>query len=433
MKYKKIFSSAMGLAILLSLSAPATAYAALDLSNLTVEGKNLDKATVDTSFTAHVSAPSGVESVKFVLDGKYLGEDKRAPFSWDIKTGEGPHKLKVRDGDNSSARLVANFSAKGKSVPSTPPIEPSPEPVTPAAPPINPALQDPTVSTAEELEKALTSVESGSTIVLADGIYTGNFEASANGSAGNPIQLVGSENAILTTGDDTSGYGLHITGDYWHVRGISVKESGKGIVLDSSVGSVLDGVDVGFIGNEGVHFRQNSSNGQIIHSTVHDTGTDVPDYGEGIYVGSANSNWGNIMGSSDIPDETNNVQIKNNRISNTTAEGIDIKEGTSGGVISGNVFHNAGYSGAHYGDSWVDVKGDNYSIVGNSGNDTKLDAFQVHGTIDSYGQNNYFADNNVTSGVPGYLVNVSTNIKGTIIECQPTKAESGISNIACQE
>lgn len=47
---------------------------------------------------------------------------------------------------------------------------------------------------------------------------------------------------------------------------------------------------------------------------------------------------------------------------NCTAECIDAKEGTIGGLILGNKFNSTGITGANSGDSWMDVKGNNCVI-----------------------------------------------------------------------
>ena len=82
-----------------------------------------------------------------------------------------------------------------------------------------------------------------------------------------------------------------ITGDHWRIEGLTVAHATKGIVLDGSVGTVIDGVEVFDIGDEGVHFRPCSSDGVLRNSFIHDTGRNSPQYGEGVYVGSATSNW----------------------------------------------------------------------------------------------------------------------------------------------
>ena len=56
--------------------------------------------------------------------------------------------------------------------------------------------------------------------------------------------------------------------------------------------------------------------------------------------------------------------VLNNTIGpNVTAESIDIKEGTSGGLIKGNFFDGNALSNAVGAISWVNCKGTNYLIT----------------------------------------------------------------------
>ena len=311
---------------------------------------------------------------------------------------------------------------------------PAPTPTsTPPPPPESPAAsgRTVTVSTADELSAALAAARPGQTIRLSDGAYTGKFVAAASGTDAAPITLTGSRAAVLSSGSLESGYGLHITGSYWQVSGLSVAQSAKGIVLDGSAGTVLSNVDVGSIGSEAVHFRANSTDCTIRDSEIHDTGLAKPGFGEGIYVGSAKSNWKSVMGSAATPDRSDRVVISNNRVSRTAAEGIDIKEGTTGGKVTGNSFSEAGFSGANSADSWVDVKGNGYTVTGNSGSDTKLDALQVHNVLDGWGRDNAFAGNTVLGGVPGYEVRIQSENLGNTVRCQASAAGRGLTNIAC--
>lgn len=287
------------------------------------------------------------------------------------------------------------------------------------------------VATAAQLTAALAAARPGQTIVLASGTYTGRFVAAAEGTAAKPITLTGPRSAVLTTGSPSSGYGLHLTGDHWVVTGLSVSGAQKGIMLDGSNRTVIDGVDVGRIGHEAVHVRRNSVGVVIRNSTVHDTGLTNVDYGEGIYVGTAKSNWASIMGSSSTLDRSDRVLIENNRITDTTAEGIDIKEGTTGGIVRGNVFLRVGNSGGAFADSWVDVKGNGYLLEGNSGSITGLDAFQTHSVVTGWGGGNTFRNNTVISGVPGFEVRIDKKAPGNTVACAPTKAVLGLSNIPC--
>jgi hypothetical protein len=309
--------------------------------------------------------------------------------------------------------------------------EPSKPAPAPASPPVAaPGSPSVSVATAAQLTAALRDAKPGQTIALKDGTYTGKFVAAASGTDAQRITLTGSRKAVITTGSISSGYALNLTGDYWNVSGLTVSGASKGIVLDGSSRTVIDGVDVGRTGAEAVHVRTSSSHVIVRNSVIHDTGLSQPAYGEGIYVGSAKSNWSSIMGSSSTPDRSDFVQILTNVISNTSAEGIDIKEGTVGGIVTGNTFLNAGYSGENYADSWVDVKGNGYQVTGNTGSDALLDAFQVH-VIEGWGQKNMFRGNVITGRVPGYEVSVQSGANGTSVGWGSSAAAKGLSNVAC--
>ena len=444
----------VGVAVLsLGMASPAVAAPS---GAVTVGGSPLD-GSVQTGarFTVTVATPAGVSAVKFDLDGAYIGQSDASPFQWIISTTPGAHKLDAHWNGPAAARISVHFTVAGASqssptratAPSVPTPgatsatdaagTPAPQSFTTSPAPFNPDSGAPagsstvSVSTAAQLKAALAAATPGETISLAGGTYTGGFTAAADGTAQAPITLMGSRSAILTTDSLTSGYGLHVTGDYWVISGIAVTDSGKGIVLDHSQHTVISDVSVSSIGDEGVHFRDDSSYSSIVGSTVSDTGLHDAGFGEGIYIGSAVSNWATIMGSASTPDRSDDVLVRGNTISDTSAEGVDVKEGTADGEVVSNSFDNAGYSGANSGDSWVDVKGNGYLISGNSGDGTLTDAFQVHQAVAGWGDDNIFSSNTVLGGVPGYLVNVASAVTGTVVYCQPTTAGRGLSNIRC--
>ena len=473
-----VTSTVAGAAVLLTVAAtvtvPEAAHAA-PTAVATADGVPLAGATLTTgAFTLGVDAPAG-SVVKVKVDGSYLGQDKVAPYAFPIAVAPGAHELDVRWEDAAAGGRQAvevPFTVRATAVAAPAPVPapapapapapsptpapvpapapapvpapapapaPAPVPVTSPAPPASstspvatPAATTVTVSTSAGLTAALAAARPGQTIALRDGTYTGTFRAAADGTAGQPIRLTGSRAAVLTTGSVSKGYGLHVTGDRWIVSGLSVQTAQKGIVLDGSSGTVVENVDVGRIGDEGVHLRTDSVDVTVRGSSVHDTGLRKAGFGEGIYVGSAVSNWGSVTGSSSTPDRSDRAQIIGNTISDTAAEGIDLKEGTTGGVVSGNVFRDAGRSGENSADSWVDVKGDGYLVTANSGTGTKLDAFQVH-VISGWGRGNAFRDNTVLGGVPGYEVWVQKGAVGTVVACRAagTRAAAGLTNGAC--
>lgn len=450
-------ATAVGLGLVLVMIAPSTASTAnttlvaraAPSSVISIAGLPLNGSVVSPGgHVIQVVPPAGVSAVKFVLDGTYLGEATTSPYQRFISLGGGTHKLSAHWSGPDAQRVTAVFTVAGsrgisssesvgpgshteKMKPPVPPVEPPPVVSTPNIPTGLTTVGAVVVSTASELSIALSKARSGDTIALADGVYTGKFTAAISGTAQAPITIVGSRAAVLTSGRISGGYGLHVTGSYWVISGLSVARSGKGIVLDGSQHTRISGVDVGNIGDEGVHFRHNSSDSSIDGSTIHDTGLKSPGFGEGIYIGSAHSNWATIMGSSTTPDRTDRVIVSGNHLVNTAAEGVDVKEGTTGGTLRSNIFTNAGYSGVNSADSWVDIKGNDYLIQGNGGSAAKVDAFQVHRALPGWGLNNRFLDNGAVAGVPGYLVNVAATNSGTILQCQSTTAGRGLSNIRC--
>ncbi|WP_329046137.1 right-handed parallel beta-helix repeat-containing protein [Amycolatopsis sp. NBC_01488] len=306
---------------------------------------------------------------------------------------------------------------------------------------VHPAATTIDVATAAQLSAALSAAKAGDTIKLADGDYSGQFVATRPGTASAPITLVGSAKAVLhdplvNPGDTDcpsgqTGYGLWLQGaSYWNLTGFTVTSSKKGIVLDGATHVTIDGVNVHDIGYEGVHFRKGSAYGVIKNSTVTDTGKEEPGYGEGVYLGSATSNWEcyGANGGKD-PDASDYVQVLDNKIGpNVAAEGVDIKEGTHDGVVSGNTLDGTGEKNQNSGDSTIDVKGDKYLITGNKVTHPYLDGFQTHNVWGQTGCGNTFTKNTFTlTNAQGYGIN-STNQSSCVSRKSPNVI--GASNTA---
>ncbi|RSN05793.1 hypothetical protein DMB42_28120 [Nonomuraea sp. WAC 01424] len=291
------------------------------------------------------------------------------------------------------------------------------------------------VSTAAELAGALAGAVPGQTIRLAPGEYHGAFVTQRPGTGAAPVTLTGPANAVLVNdgpsgsappcpvpgGGWDPGYGLWLYGaPYWRLTGFTVKDSKKGIVLDDSAHVVIDGVYVHHVEDEGVHFRRSSSDGVIRNSRVTHTGLLQPGYGEGVYLGSAGSNW-SCHGNSGGVDRSDRVQVVGNTIGPyVAAEHIDVKEGTSGGLIRGNTFDGTGLSGQNSADSWVDVKGSGYTIDGNTGTfappGTFANGYETHNPVTSpsflNGCGNVWRGNrSALGGVGAYAIKITSTSK----------------------
>ncbi|MEO3751681.1 right-handed parallel beta-helix repeat-containing protein [Streptomyces sp. B6B3] len=283
------------------------------------------------------------------------------------------------------------------------------------------------VGTAEELTDALADAQPGDTIRLAPGAYDGTFFATAQGTAEQPITLTGPRDAVLSNADggcdptdepgdsvNYCGYGLHLNhAAHWELSGFAVTDSAKGIVLDDTNHVLIDGVEISETGAEAVHFRASSSDNVIRNSTIHDTGLEQPQYGEGIYFGSAVSNWPQYgEDGGEGPDRSDRNQALNNTVGpDVTAEAVDVKEGTEGGVVRGNTFDGHGITGENYADSWLDMKGNGYLVEGNigtfDGDGELLDGHQVHSVVDGYGCGNSFRGNDSDlGGAEGYAIHL---------------------------
>jgi hypothetical protein len=285
------------------------------------------------------------------------------------------------------------------------------------------------VATAEELTAALAAARPGAVISLADGVYQGAFVATRSGTAKRPIYLCGSRAAILDGGSIKGKYGLHLNGvSWWRVRGFTVRNAQKGVMLDGVTGVGLQNLAIDQIGDEAVHLRRNSTRNVVRGLTIGQTGLRKPKFGEGVYIGTAESNWCEIT--SCAQDHSDGNWVLGNNFTATSAEAVDIKEGTSGGVVFGNRFNGAGITGA---DSWVDVKGNGWLIAGNRGTRAPVDGYQVHEIVDGFGYRNLFSGNISDVGASGFAIKVTKTKSGNVVRCNnsETGATAGLTNIDC--
>jgi len=231
------------------------------------------------------------------------------------------------------------------------------------------------------LRKALLNAKAGDHILIAPGIYEAPdtysleyatmersiyFYSQSSGTADKPITIesLKSDDKAILKGDTTEGskFILWIKGEYWVIKNISLKTGGKGLVLDEASNSIIDGVEVSNIGDEGIHLRSGSSNCVVKNSIVDGTGLVQPGFGEGIYIGSDRSQHYKYKR------ECNNNIIENCTIKNTRAEAVDVKEATTGTIIKNCDIYGGKISGTqnNYADSFIDLKGVWAKVFGNT-------------------------------------------------------------------
>lgn len=168
--------------------------------------------------------------------------------------------------------------------------------------------------------------------------------------------------------------------------------------------------------------------------------------GESIYIGSARSNWETYTGGQ--PDGSNRNRIIGNRIWDAPAELIDIKEGTSFGLVEGNVFDGSQLIGGRNdeGGSWVDCKGTDYTFRNNTGSSTSGVAFEVQDVFKGSGLSglrNVFESNRYVGSGPDYFIWIAASAEGgttptspyhhNAVACDNDAGGSalGLSNIPC--
>jgi hypothetical protein len=287
-----------------------------------------------------------------------------------------------------------------------------------------------TVRDGAGLRKALESANPGDVIRMADGIYSGGFVIARSGTASEPIFLCGSRAAVLDGQDDTH-YVLHLDGGaWWRLVGFTVRNGRKGVIADRARHDVLSGLFVGATGDEAIHLRTFSTDNLVVGNTVRDTGHRRAKFGEGIYIGSAHSNWCKYTDCK--PDRSDRNAIVGNDIADTSSESIDVKEGTTGGSIVGNRMSGDGMTAA---DSWIDVKGNGWLVEGNTGRDSPEDGIQTHVVYQGWGRANEFRANRLVVDGPGYGIYIHEEERsGNVVRCSNvvTGARKGLSNVACR-
>jgi nitrous oxidase accessory protein NosD len=289
----------------------------------------------------------------------------------------------------------------------------------PSAPPPATGGDDPAplrvvdVTDAEQLQSALDAAQPGDEIRLADGTYVGQFALTPSGRAEAPITLRGSRNAVIDGEGVRKGRTVELTGSFWRLTGFTVTNGQKGVMALGTRGTVIDGLLVHNIGDEAIHLRDNSTDNIIRNCEVHDTGKRRPGFGEAVYIGQAVSNWVD-----DQPDRSDRNRVLNNKLGpNIAAEHVDIKEGTTGGEVRGNVFDGRGQTGENSGESWVNAKGNDWVIEDNEGVGAYASGFKTRVQEEGWGCGNVFRGNRgsvepVGGPEPGWAFDIHSRNRG---------------------
>ena len=215
-------------------------------------------------------------------------------------------------------------------------------------------------------------------------IWLGN-----SGTKEHPIVLVGKDPANPPDIYGTTimkDVGIHITGDYVFLKNLRIHTFSKGVVFDNANDALLEDCEVFNTGTEIIHVRDSSQRVVLNRNLIHRSGFDIARYGEGIYVGTYHTGWASSQQSdknagywgsaasqhrySGYDWRVDETQITCNVVKATTAENVDIKEGTRNGLIKGNMFvgdwTNTQLVGPYDSDdSNIDMKGSYWKVKDN--------------------------------------------------------------------
>jgi parallel beta-helix repeat protein len=282
----------------------------------------------------------------------------------------------------------------------------------------------------DALQSALDLARPGDVLQLADTSYSGRFVITASGTLDAPITLCGSAASALDGGDSGSGYALHLDGaSHWVLDGFAVSGAAKGIMLDAASSNELRNLEVSATGDEGIHLRSGSSDNTVRDSVVHDTGLSSAEFGEGIYVGSAESNWCRYTECQ--PDASNGNRLVGNTIHDTAAEPIDIKEGTTGGLVQGNTLTLSPDAAS---DSAIDLKGNEWLVYGNDITASAL-GVQVQSVVAGWGQRNHLTRNVFRLPADALAIDIANSARagGNVVGCDnvQTTGAPAPSNVTC--
>jgi hypothetical protein len=356
-----------------------------------------------------------------------------------------------------AALLLAGCGAQSPDPPSVPAPTSSPGAVapkagqTPTQPPTQGPTQTPTptpsaavpldartpgcppatvlVAGTPALQSALRNARPGDVIALQPGTYPGNFVATAAGTPEQPIFVCGGADAVLDGGGIQEGEVVRLDGArYWRLVGFGIRNGRKGILAEGTVGSEFRSLAISGVGDEAVILRRTSTDNLVTGVTIRSTGLRRPQSGEGIYVGTSSANWCLITACN--PDGSDRNALVGNDIAGTTAESIDVREGTSDGILRGNRFDGFGMTAA---ESWVDIKGNGWLIDENAGVNSPKNGFETHEAVVGWGRSNTFRNNIADVNGPGRGFSIQSS-RGNVFECnnEATRAAGGTSSLFCR-
>jgi hypothetical protein len=299
------------------------------------------------------------------------------------------------------------------------------------------------VSNTLQLQAALAAANPGDIITLSPGLYSGPFVATRSGAPGKPITVTGPATAIVKAVRKT---GFLVQANYWKLSGFTITEVSRGVLLEGAKNNVLDKLTISKTRVNAIQMQARTVNGKTTFSThnvvqnsrITDTGTVLEQgfFGKAITLGSQPWDWRYTSNSQ--PDASNNNCIYKNTIGpRVGGEGVELLDGTVGGLVAGNVYYADGIHNKYETDSFLVARGNKYMIYGNTVNNSATktqqlrDGLQTDTRYNGYGNGNTFQKNVVDLHSTGYGVNISAATKDNVVcsDNVATNALSGLTNV----
>lgn len=265
------------------------------------------------------------------------------------------------------------------------------------------------------IQHALQLAQPGDVVHLAAGDYYQDIVSVRSGSSTAPITLIGPKDAVIRGGGNGRIFAInhdYLTLDGFTLDGLHGDPANPSGYRDKLlyvhgqqprrgvVGLRVLNMTFANAGGECVRLRYFVQNSEIANSTFRNCG--VHDFlfnaggknGEGIYVGTSSTQWGDGKNPTADPDESNNNWIHHNVIVTQGNECVEVKEGASGNIIeyndcSGQRDPNSGGFGLR---GSGNILRHNRSY-GNVGAGVRIGGHEVNGIL--YGQDNDIYNNEI--------------------------------------
>jgi hypothetical protein len=226
-----------------------------------------------------------------------------------------------------------------------------------------------------------------------------------------------------------AGNGFTVSASWWTLAGFTVRNSQNGVLVKGGRENVLRDLEIHTIGQTGVWITGESRANTVERNSIHHSGTTGSErYGRAILLGSWHGSW-----AGGVPDQSDSTRVLENQLGPyVTAEHVLVREGTTGGLIAGNVMDGTGQvQSESWIDSWMEILGNGYTVRDNRGARALRDGFQVRVELAGWGNDNLLSGNTADVQAAGYGYRVSGT--GNVLKCSNTAtgAGQGLSNVVC--